>query len=149
MDGGEDMEAMHADDPMNDDDEEEEEEEDEVEEGEIGEVDVKEAGGVEVEEDLASVDSAYDRVLVEGIHILPSPSFKPLSFLHIPLFLHPSPFTYKFLPDISEIMNEIAVDEEDMGEIDPLANEHAPSDESGMVPSLFYLLLSLSSPSSF
>lgn len=35
-------------------------------------------------------------------------------------------------------MDEIIVDEEDMGEIDPLAAEASPSDESGM-PRLFII----------
>lgn len=42
-------------------------------------------------------------------------------------------------------MDEIAVDEEDMGEIDPLANEASPTDDSGMLELRYFASLPASS----
>jgi hypothetical protein len=75
MDDGEDMDGI-PDEPMNEDNDEGVDGE-ELEEGEVeeeGDTNPAEGeGGGEAEDDSASVDSAYDRVLVEGIP-LRSPS---------------------------------------------------------------------------
>lgn len=68
MDESDGMDGAHTDELMNEDEEGEEGEIEEEVEGEANTAGEKgEEGGAEAEEDAASVDSAYDRVLVEGI----------------------------------------------------------------------------------